>query len=168
MTGKYISLEVNIPQEDYMLVKEHALKLYDEGLVYDFKSFDEVKSFILNNKKTKNRRFGKMTGKVTQLALFQEVRPMSRAQFNALIRFECYYRIAVRWEDIRNAVNGYEEASKKIQAILAAKESGVIERRNKPANFTSSVVQPLKCLMHGKVVTLGARLGPLYYYLQGG
>src|SRR5690606_11263659 len=28
MTGKYISLEVNIPQEDYMLVKEHALKLY--------------------------------------------------------------------------------------------------------------------------------------------
>lgn len=71
----------------------------------------------------------------TQLALFQEVRPMSRAQFNALIRFECYYRIAVRWEDIRNAVSGYEEASKKIQAILAAKESGVIERRNKPANF---------------------------------
>ena len=55
MTGKYISLEVNIPQEDYMLVKEHALKLYDEGLVYDFKSFDEVKSFILNNKKNKKQ-----------------------------------------------------------------------------------------------------------------
>lgn len=55
MTGKYISLEVNIPQEDYMLVKEHALKLYDKGLVYDFKSFDEVRSFILNNKKNKEQ-----------------------------------------------------------------------------------------------------------------
>ena len=53
MTGKYISLEVNMPQEDYMLVKEHALKLYDEGLVYDFKSFDEVRSFIFNKNKKK-------------------------------------------------------------------------------------------------------------------
>lgn len=53
MTGKYISLEVNMPQGDYMLVKEHALKLYDEGLVYDFKSFDEVRSFIFNKNKKK-------------------------------------------------------------------------------------------------------------------
>lgn len=53
LTGKYISLEVNMPQGDYMLVKEHALKLYDEGLVYDFKSFDEVRSFILNKNKKK-------------------------------------------------------------------------------------------------------------------
>lgn len=53
INGKYISLEINVPKEDYTLIKENALKLYDEGLVYDFKSFDEVRSFIFNKNKKK-------------------------------------------------------------------------------------------------------------------
>lgn len=57
INGKYISLEINVPKEDYTLIKENALKLYAEGLVYGFKSFDEVKSFIANknNKKQEVR-----------------------------------------------------------------------------------------------------------------
>ena len=76
----------------------------------------------------------------------EENRVMSGEQFRVLLRFECYWRLQVKWEDIASSSNGYQAASEKIQAILAAKEKGVLVRRPKPENFYTKRREALDAL----------------------
>jgi len=64
-----------------------------------------------------------------------EVKKMSNAQFNALLRFECFYHVRVNWESIRGAISPYDEAYKKIAALIKAAQEGTIARRVKPASY---------------------------------
>jgi len=64
-----------------------------------------------------------------------EVKKMSNAQFNILLRFECFYHVKVNWESIRGAVSPYDEAYKKIAALIKAAQEGTIVKRAKPANY---------------------------------
>jgi hypothetical protein len=52
-TKTFLSLAVRLPRNDFFLLQKEVNRLYNEGEVYDFKSFDEVRSFIKDNKKVK-------------------------------------------------------------------------------------------------------------------
>jgi hypothetical protein len=75
-----------------------------------------------------------------------EVKKMSNAQFNALLRFECFYHVKVNWESIRGAVSPYDEAYKKIAALIRAAQEGKIVKRAKPANYYAKKKAALEVL----------------------
>ena len=52
-TKTFLSLAVRLPKNDFFLLQKEVNRLYNEGEVFDFKSFDEVRNFIKDNKKVK-------------------------------------------------------------------------------------------------------------------